>query len=155
MDAGQKRMRIAVLWVAAAVTYSFGMLMYLLVLPDALEEALAGEMEGMALDGFAGYWMATAVFLLMVMAILTLLVDNRATRWANVGVGLFYGAFTTFEMAGQLADGGFSAAVLLYMMLAGIVFLIAGLSFAELRRPTPQPSAAPLETIEHREKAPA
>lgn len=49
MNAGQKRMRIAVLWVAAAVTYSFGMLMYLLVLPDALEEALAGEMEGMAL----------------------------------------------------------------------------------------------------------
>jgi hypothetical protein len=155
MNAGQKRMRIAVLWVAAAVTYSFGMLMYLLVLPDALEEALAGEMEGMALDGFAGYWMATAVFLLMVMAILTLLVDNRATRWANVGVGLFYGAFTAFEMVGQLADGGFSAAVLLYLMLAGIVFLIAGLSFAELRTPTPQPSAAAPETSEHREKAPA
>ena len=155
MNAGQKRMRIAVLWVAAAVTYSFGMLMYLLVLPDALEEALAGEMEGMALDGFAGYWMATAVFLLMVMAILTLLVDNRATLWANVGVGLFYGVFTAFETVSQLADGGFSAAVLLYMMLAGIVFLIARLSFAELRTPTPQPTAATPETSEHREKTPA
>lgn len=152
MNAGQLRMRIAVLWVAAAVAYSFGMLLYLLVLPDALEEALAGEMEGMALDGFAGYWMATAVFLALGMAVVTLLVDNRASRWANVGVGLFFGAFTAFEMASQLVDSGFTAAVLLYLMLAAITFLIAGLSFAELRTPAPR-STTVAEPTELRDTA--
>ena len=150
MNAGLMRMRISMMWVAAAVAYSFGMLLYLLVLPDALEEALAGEMEGMALDGFAGYWMATGVFLLLGMALLNLLVDTRAVRWANVGVGLFYGAFTAFDLAGQLADGGFSAAVLLYLMLAAITFLIAGLSVAELRRPTPRTTTtAPEPSARH------
>ena len=32
--------------------------------------------------------MATAVFLAQGMAAVTLLVENRASRWANVGVGL-------------------------------------------------------------------
>jgi hypothetical protein len=145
--------RVAMLWVAAAVAYSFGMLMYVLVLPDALEEALAGEMEGMALEGFAGYWMTTAVFILLGMAVLTLLADNRATRWANAGVGLFYGLFTAFEMVSQLAATGFTAPVLLYLMLAGITLLIAGLSISAARKSASGPTVGAPEHIESRGKA--
>ena len=97
--------------------------------------------------------MTTAVFLLLGMAILTLLVDNKATRWANAGVGLFYGLFTALELVSQLAASGFTAPVLLYLMLAVITLLIAGLSFSAARKLAHGPSAGEGEPIESRGKA--
>ncbi len=154
MNAGDKRMRIAMLWVTAAVTYALMMLMYLLVIPDALEEALAGQMDEMALDGFAGWWLVGEIIPVLAMAVVNLLAHNRAVQWANAVLGVVYGTFTSLELVGLLAGEGFVAVVPLYLSVAAIGFLIAGLSIGELRKPAT--GAAPAgEAAEHREQVTA
>ena len=68
-------------------------------------------------------------------------------------MGLFYGLFTALEMFSQLAATGFTAPVLLYLMLAVITLLIAGLSISAARKLAHGPSAGEGEPIESPGKA--
>jgi hypothetical protein len=146
------RIRIAILWALWAAAMAFGMLLWLLVAPGALEEALAGEMEGMASDGAAGYVLAFFGVVPLALAVMTLQIDNRVTRYTNLVAGLLVGAWGIVEMVTHLADGGFNASMLVSAATILIAFLIAGLSAAALRRGASERTARTHEVIEHQAK---
>lgn len=143
------RIRIAILWALWTAAMAFGMLLWLLVEPGALEEALAGEMEGFASDGGVGYYLAISGILPLALAIVTLQFDNRGTRYANLIAGLVFGAWTYVDLGTSIADGAaFNAAMLVSVATSLIAFLIAGLSAAALRRKAPERTAQTHEVIE-------
>ena len=80
---------------AIAVAISSSMLMYLIA-PGALEEALAGEMEGMALDDGLGIQLSALVGIPLVLAVVTLLVSDRVSRSANLVAGLLFGFLAAY-----------------------------------------------------------
>lgn len=148
MKAIDFRIRIAILWTLWAAAMGFGMLLWLLVAPGALEDALAGQMDGMASDGGAGYVLAVFGVLPVALAVMTLLVDTRVTRYTNLLAGLFVGAWGILEMATHLVDEAFNASMLVSIGTILIGFLIAGLSGAALRREPAGSSARTHEAIE-------
>jgi hypothetical protein len=146
------RIRIAILWALWAAAFGFGMLMWLLVVPGALEDALAGEMEGMASDGAAGYVLVVFGVIPLALAVMTLQIDNRVTRYTNLVAGLLAGAWGILEMATHLAEEAFNASMLVSAATILIAFLIAGLSAAALRRKVPERTAQTHEVIEPQQK---
>jgi hypothetical protein len=129
------RTRVAVLWVAVAVAISYSVLMYL-VAPGALEEALAGEMEGEPLDDVLVAQMSILVGVPLVMAAVTLLVGDRVNRYANLLAGLLFGLLAGFGMVSELRAGELNGHVLLVALGCFLAFLIAVLSLASLRQRT-------------------
>jgi hypothetical protein len=147
------RIRIAILWALWAGTAAFALLLMLLVEPDALEEALAGEMEGFALDGWVGYYMALTGIVPLALAVMTLQFDSRGTRYTNLIAGLALGAWTFVDLGAAFADGAaFNAAMLVSLACSFTAFLIAGLSAAALRRKAPERTAQTHEVIEPQQK---
>ena len=67
---------------AVAVALS-GSLLLGLVPPGALEDLLAGKIEGEALDDAKGLFLATLLTIPLVLAGVTLLVSDRVNRWAR------------------------------------------------------------------------
>ncbi len=151
MNVVDTRIRVAILWVAWFAASAFALLLWLLVEPTALEEALAGEMDGFASDGGVGYYMAIFAVIPLGLAVMTLQLDNRGTRYVNLIAGLLIGAWGIVEMVGHLVDGEFNASVLVSVAATLIAFLIAGLSVAELRKPVPPPTATAVEQTKLRE----
>jgi len=137
MSAQLFRTRVAVLWVAVAVAISYSVLMYL-VAPGALEEALAGEMEGEPLDDFLGLQLAVVAGIPLVMAAVTLLVGARVNRYLNLIAGLLFGLLAGFGMVSELLAGELNAHVLLVALGCSLAFLVAILSLVGLRQPASQ-----------------
>jgi Family of unknown function (DUF6326) len=137
MNAQLFRTRVAVLWVAVAVAISYSVLMYL-VAPGALEEALAGEMEGVALDDGLGLQLSMVVGIPLVMAAVTLLAGDRVNRYLNLIAGLLFGLLSAFGMVSELSAGEFNGHVLLVALGCSLAFLVAVLSLVGLRQPTSQ-----------------
>lgn len=146
------RIRIAILWALWAAAMAFGMLLWLLVAPGALEDALAGQMEGMASDGGAGYVLAVFGLVPLALAVMTLLIDNRVTRYANLVAGLLVGAWGILEMVTHLVDEAFNASMLVSIGTILIALLIAGLSASALRQKAPERTARTHEVIEQQKK---
>lgn len=140
MNTGEKRIRIAVLWVAFTAASAVSLLLWLLVEPTALAEALAGEMEGMASGGAVGYYLALSAVLPLGLAVMTLLLGNQVTRYTNLIAGLLLGAWGLVDLVSHLAGGAFNASMLISVLTSLIAFLIAGLSLGELRTPDSQPT---------------
>ena len=137
MNAQLFRTRVAVLWVAVAVAVSYSVLMFL-VAPGALEEALAGEMEGEPLDDVLVFQMSILAGIPLVMAAVTLLAGDRVSRYANLVAGLLFGLLAAYGMVGELLAGGLNGHVLLVALGCSLAFLIAALSLVGLRQPTSQ-----------------
>jgi hypothetical protein len=150
MSAVKYALRVAVLWVMWALAGAYSMFLYMLVEPTALEEALAGEMDGMALDGGVGYYLAGSLLLGLGMAVLTVLSDSRGTRIANLVVALAIGIWGVLETVSHLVSDAFSAWMLVSGASVLVALLIAGLSAAALRKPATGPPAVD-ESVEHRE----
>jgi hypothetical protein len=131
------RTRAAVLWVAVAVAVSYSVVMYL-VGPGALEEALAGEMDGVILDDGLGFQLSVLVCIPLVMAAVTLVAGDRVNRYVNLIVGLLFGFLAAFGMIGELMAGEFNGHVLLVALGCFLAFLVAVLSLVGLRHPTSQ-----------------
>jgi len=121
--------------VAFTAASAVSLLFWLLVVPTALEEALAGEMEGMASDGAVGYFLALSAVLPLGLAVTSLLLDNRVTRYTNLIAGLLLGAWGLVDLAAHVAGDGFNPGMLISVAASLIAFLIAGLSVGQLRRP--------------------
>lgn len=150
------RIRIAILWTMWAAAATFSVVLYLLVDPVALEEALAGEMEGFASDGWVGYYMASMAIVPLALAVMTLQFDNRGTRYTNLIVALFLGVWTYVELGGTFADGGdVNASMVVSVASSLIAFLIAGLSASALRRKALERTARTHEVIEPPQKSTA
>jgi hypothetical protein len=135
MDASLFRTRVAVLWVAVALAVSGSLLLYLFM-PGALEELLAGEMEGETLDDAIGIFMATMVIIPIVMAAVTLLVGDRANRSVNLLAGLAFGLFGVYAVVRETSADGFNLHVLMVAVAAALALLIAALGFVGLREST-------------------
>lgn len=147
------RIRIAILWALWAAAATFSMLLGLLVEPTALEEALAGEVEGFAAGGGVGYYMAISGIIPLALSVMTLQFDNRGTRYTNLVAGLLLGAWTFVDLGYAIVDGGgFVAWMLVSVASALIAFLVAGLSAAALRRRIPERTATTHEVIEQPKK---
>ncbi len=134
MNALLFRTRVAVLWVAVAVAMS-GSLLLALYAPGALEELLAGEMEGETLDNTWGILLAALVVIPLVMAGVTLLVSDRVNRYLNLVAGLAFGLLGALPVMEILA-GTFDGHVVMALTAAALGLLIGGLSVVELRQPT-------------------
>ena len=148
------RIRIAILWALWAAAATYALLLGLLVEPTALEEALAGEVEGFATDGWVGYYMALSAIIPLALAVMTLQFDSRGTRYTNLVAGLLLGAWTLFDTGYAIVDNGaFFAWMLVSAASALIAFLIAGLSAAALRGKAPERTARTHEVIEPQHRA--
>ena len=133
------RTRIAVLWVAVAVALSVSFLLYLYV-PGALEEMLAGEIEGEVLDEAVGSRLAMFVIIPLVMAAVTLLITDRANRYVNLIIGLTYGLYGSYVVTGEIVDGHFDGHILMTVVACVLGLLIAALALIALRQSADRPS---------------
>ncbi len=129
------RTRVAVLWLAVAIATTGSLLLYLF-LPGAVEELLAGEMEGETLTDATGYFLAAMGIIPGAFAVVTLLVNGRSSRYVNLIAGLAFGLFAVFGVVTHAVDDGFNAHVLLFAVAGALAFLIAGMSWRSLRQPT-------------------
>jgi hypothetical protein len=134
------RTRVAVLWVAVAVAMS-GSLLLALYVPGALEELLAGEMEGETLDDTWGLLFAVLVVIPLVMAGVTLLVSDRLNRYLNLVAGLAFGLLGALPVM-EILDGTFDGHVVMALTAAALGLLVGGLSVVELRQAPSQRSRA-------------
>jgi len=135
MDALLFRTRAAALWLAVALAMTASLVLYLFI-PGALEELLAGEMEGETLTEALGFFMSMFGIIPLVMAAVALLVSDRVNRYANLIAGAAFGLFAVFAVVTHTLDGGFNVHVLMVALAGVAAFLIAGLSLARLRTPT-------------------
>jgi hypothetical protein len=134
MDALLFRTRVAVLWVAVAVAMA-GLLLLFLYVPGALEEMLAGTMEGETLDDTWGILFAALLAIPLVMAGLTLLVSDRVNPYLNLVAGLAFGLLGALPV-GEILEGTFDGHLVMALMAAALGLLIGGLSVVELRQRT-------------------
>ena len=134
MNALLFRTRVAVLWIAGAVAVLGSILLYLFM-PGALEEVLAGEVEGDPLDEAMGFFMAGLVIIPVAMAALTVLVGERLNRYVNLIAGLAFGLFGAYGVVAETSAEGFNVHILMVAVVAALAFLIAGLALAGLRQP--------------------
>ena len=140
MDPLLFRTRTAVLWVAVAIG-ALGSLVLALYEPGALEDLLAGEMEGETMSDAWVYFFAIVGILPMALAAATLLLGDRVNRFFNLIAGTIFGAFCGYAVVGELVAGNFSGHALMAAAAGALAFLIAGLGWAALRQET-QPASA-------------
>jgi hypothetical protein len=150
MDALLFRTRVAVLWLAVAIA-ALGSLLLHLFIPGALEEMVAGEMEGETLTDGLTFFFGALGTIPVAMAAVALLVSDRVNRWVNLIAGLAFGLFGVFAVVGHLVDGGLNVHVLMVAVASIGAFLIAGLSLVGLRRPTSEPAAPASEPSRNHE----
>jgi len=98
------KVRIAVLWIFLAVMMSASVGLVLLE-PGAIEEIMTGEMEGTEIsEGLL--LMSSLLWLLpLIMAFLSVSLRDKANRWTNVGVGIFFTVFNIGHLLGHLTEG--------------------------------------------------
>ena len=148
MDALLFRVRAAVLWVAVAGTTTASLLLYVFE-PGAAEGLVAGEMEGETLTSGMGFFLAAIGLVPLVVLLLTLFVADRANHWVNLIAGLAFGAFGVFAVVSHLAEGDFTAHVMLMGVAGAVAFLIAGMSLVGLRQ-TSESAASTAEATRYR-----
>ena len=134
------RARVAVLWVAVAVAMSGSMLLFLYA-PGAVEELLAGTMEGETLSDAWTFVFALIVIFPLAMAGVTLLVGDRVNRYLNLVAGLAAGPMGALPIM-EILEGTFDGHVVMALTAAALGLLIGGLSVVELRQPASQRSRA-------------
>jgi hypothetical protein len=94
------KIRNSVLWLFIAVTMVANTMLYFL-LPGVVDKIRAGEVLGfnmlqvgteiLLIIAFTYFWVP------LVMAVLSLTLKDKANRWANVILGIFYVGFILFE----------------------------------------------------------
>ena len=104
------KIKIAVLWVFLAVGFS-AMTMLSLVMPGGIEQIIAGEIEGMAIND--ALLLSIAVFWLvpLTMAFLSLTLKDSANRWANIILGIVWVAFGIIDLGDTLSRGWLTIAL--------------------------------------------
>ncbi len=92
------KIRFGVLWLFVAVTLSVNTMLYFIV-PGVIDEIRAGEVVGMQATPELLLVMAiTYYWVPLVMAVLSLTLKDKANRWANIILGIFYAGFILFEL---------------------------------------------------------
>jgi hypothetical protein len=118
--------RLSVLWVFMAVSMSaFMFLMFMM--PDVMQELMAGKMEGMPLT--EGMMVVYALFWLipLIMAVLCLTLNGSANRWLNFVLGILFVLFFIVDIANAVA-GGETLSVALWLI--GIAMIVVSFFIA-------------------------
>ncbi len=92
------KIRLAVFWLFVVTTMSSSTMLYFIV-PGVIDEIRAGKIVGMQatpelllLMAIMYYWVP------LVMSVLSITLKDKANRWANIILGIFYSGFILFEL---------------------------------------------------------
>ena len=130
--------RVAVLWVGVAVAMSGSLLLFLFA-PGAVEEMLAGTMEGETLSDAWTFVLALIVIIPLVLAAVTLLVGDRVNHYLNLVAGPAVGLLGALPVM-EILEGTFDGHVVMALAAAALGLLIGGLSVVGLRQAPSQRS---------------
>ena len=133
MDGLLFRTRVAVLWLAVGVAVSGSMLVGLFE-PGAVEELLAGMVEGEPLDDATRLLITVLLIIPLVMAGVTLLVGDRVNLYVNLVAGLAFGLLGVGGAVMEFLGGHFNGHVVMVALSGVFAFLIAVLGVVELRQ---------------------
>ena len=117
-------------------------------MPGVIEEMLEGEVEGMKLGDGTAYMLSTYFVVPLVMAVLTLLVSDRVSRYGNLVAGSLIGIVLLLGIAADIAAVGFDAHLLVSTLGALIALVIGATSLAEVRKAHPPGQDAPVAESE-------
>jgi len=107
------KIRLAVMWLFVAVTMSANTILYFIV-PDIIDEITAGEVVGMQAGPALLLGMAIMYYWVpLVMAVLSLTLSDRVTRWVSVVLGIFYVGFILFELMMNVTTVAYSYVMLM------------------------------------------
>jgi hypothetical protein len=119
------KIRLAVLWLFVAVTMSANTILYFIV-PGVIDEIKAGEVVGMQVGPELLLVMAVTYFWVpLVMAVLSLTLKDKANRWANIVLGIFYAGFFLFELIMNIITVAYSYVILMDTSAIVVAALIA------------------------------
>jgi len=117
--------KLAVLWLFVAVTLSANTILYFIV-PGVIDEIRAGEVVGMQAGPELLLVMAiTYYWVPLVMAVLSLTLKDKANRWANVILGIFYAGFILFELIMNVRTVAYPYVILMDISAVVVAALIA------------------------------
>ena len=117
--------KLAVLWLFVAVTMSANTILYFIV-PGVIDEIRAGEVVGMQ----AGPELLLVMAIMyywgpLVMAVLSLTLKDKANRWANIILGIFYAGFILFELIMNIRTVAYPHVILMDISAIVVAALIA------------------------------
>jgi len=117
--------RLAVLWLFIAVTMSANTTLYFIV-PGVIDEIRAGQVVGMQAGSELLLMMAVTYFWApLVMAVLSLTLKDKANRWANIILGIFYAGFILFELTMNITTVAYPYVILMDTSAIVVAALIA------------------------------
>ncbi len=92
------KIRLAILWLFVAITMSASTMLYFIV-PGVIDEIRAGKIVGMQATPELLLVMAIMYYWVpLVMSVLSITLKDKANRWANIILGIFYAGFILFEL---------------------------------------------------------
>lgn len=119
------KIRLAILWLFVAVTMSANTILYFVV-PGVIDEIRAGEVVGMQVGPELLLVMAIMYFWVpLVMAVLSLTLKDKANRWANITLGIFYAGFILLELIMNITTVTYPYVILMDTSAIVVAALIA------------------------------
>ena len=118
------KIRLVVFWLFIAVAMSANTILYLIV-PGVIDEIRAGEIVGMQAGAELILGMAIAYFWVpLVMAVLSLTLNDKANRWVNIILGAFYAVFVLFELIMNVTTVAYPYTILMDGSVIAVAALI-------------------------------
>ena len=119
------KIKFAVLWLFVAVTMSASTMLFFVV-PGVIDEIRGGEIVGMQVRHELLLVMAIMYFWVpLVMAVLSITLKDKANRWANTILGIFYAGFILFELIMNIITVAYPYVILMDTSVVVVVALIA------------------------------
>jgi len=119
------KIKLAVFWLLIAVAMSANTILYLIV-PGVIDEIRAGEIVGMQAGAELILGMAIVYYWVpLVMAVISLTLKDKANRWANIILGVFYAVFILFELTMNVTTVAYPYAILMDVSVFAVAALIA------------------------------
>jgi len=117
------KIKIAVLWIFLAVGFSALAIMSLMT-PGAIEQIIAGEMEGMPITEGLLFFLAIFWLIPLTMAFLSLVLRDSANRWANIIVGIVWVALGILDVGDTLNRGWLTLAFVSFSKTVAAVLIV-------------------------------
>ena len=117
------KIKIAVLWIFLAVGFSALAIMSLMT-PGAIEQIIAGEMEGMPITEGLLFFLAIFWLIPLTMAFLSLVLRDSANRWANIIVGVVWAALGILDLGDTLNRGWLTLAFVSFSKTVAAVLIV-------------------------------
>jgi hypothetical protein len=117
--------RLAVLWLFVAVAMSANTLLYLIV-PGVIDEIRMGTVVGMQAGQGLLLMMAIMYYWVpLVMAVVSLTLRDKVSRWASIIFGAFYIVFISFELFMNVSTVAYPYVILMDTSAIVVAVLIA------------------------------